>query len=135
MSLFEWQDSYSVGINNFDEQHKKLIDMLNNLHGAMIQNKGKSVIEEILQGLSDYTVSHFKAEEMQFDQHAYPEKEQHKNEHANFVKEVTEFKTKHEKGSSMLSIEILNFLKDWLVNHINGSDKSYGPFLNSRGVK
>ena len=78
---------------------------------------------------------HFATEEKYMQQWNYPGYVHHKGEHTAFVKKVAEFQTKFEVGQAALSIEILTFLKDWVANHINGTDKKYGPFFNKHGLK
>lgn len=78
MALITWNENYSVKVKQFDDQHKKLIDMINELHDAMKVGKGKDVMEKILAGLIQYTVTHFANEERLMKQHNYPDYEQHK---------------------------------------------------------
>ena len=85
--------------------------------------------------LISYTATHFKTEEKYFDQFGYPETDSHKKEHAAFVKKVTDFKDGFEKGKLGLSVEILNFLSDWLKNHIKKTDMKYSQFFNEKGLK
>lgn len=133
-NLLVWKDQYSVGIKHLDEQHQKLVEMINELHQSMRRGEGKSLIETILDKMKAYTAIHFKSEEKLFEQYSFPKTSEHKKEHREFVGKVLEFIQKYEKGDAFLSIEIINFLKDWLINHILGSDKEYGPFLNGKGV-
>lgn len=135
MVLMEWTPNFSVGVTEIDEQHKKLVEMLNLLYDAMTQGKSKEVLSDILVGLIGYTGTHFGTEEKYFDQFNYPEKETHKSEHKKFVEKVTAFKSDFDSGNASVSIEIMNFLKDWLVNHIQGTDKRYSAFFNEHGLK
>jgi hemerythrin len=135
MALIEWKDSYSIGIEHLDNQHRELVRQINILHDAMTVGKGKEALNEILIALIDYTATHFKSEEELFDQYNFPDSEKHIAEHSNFVKEVLSFKENFDKGRLMLSIEVMTFLKNWLTNHILGSDMGYKPFLLSKGVK
>ena len=77
---------------------------------------------------------HFASEEKYFKQYNYPETEQHAAEHRSLVEQVLEFKKKMEAGQDMISVSLLNFLKGWLINHIQETDMRYGPFLNRRGL-
>jgi hemerythrin len=124
-----------VNVVEIDKQHQKLIGMINDLHDAMLQGKGKDILGKTVNGLISYTGSHFKTEERYFDQFGYPEANNHKKEHSDFITKVSEFKNGFEKGKLGLTIEIMNFLSDWLRNHINGIDKKYGPFFNAKGLK
>ena len=79
--------------------------------------------------------THFETEERYFDQFGYPGADSHKKEHSDFAGKVSEFKGGFEKGKLGLSIEVMNFLSDWLQHHIKSVDKKYGPFFNAKGLK
>jgi hemerythrin len=135
MALIQWNDSFSVNVVEIDRQHQKLVGMLNDLGDAMHQGKSKDVLGKIINGLVDYAVTHFKTEEKYFDQFKYPASNSHKKEHIDFTKKVAEFKAGFDAGKLALSIEVMNFLSDWLQTHIKGVDKEYGPFFNAKGLK
>jgi len=134
MALITWNEKYSVKIKQFDDQHKKLIDMVNELHDAMKVGKGKDVLEKILAGLIQYTVTHFASEERLMKLHNYPGFEQHKKEHNLLSLQVNDVQKKYHEGNAALSQSVMIFLKEWLQNHIQGTDKNYAPFLNSKGI-
>lgn len=133
MPLIEWRDNLSVNIREVDVQHKKLIAMLNELHDAMMKGKGREVLNNILNGMAEYTVTHFATEERLMREYNYPGYVKHKYEHDQFVKKVYEFKEKLGKGQ-ISTIEVLNYLSNWLKTHILGSDKKIGEYLTARGV-
>ena len=135
MALITWNDSLSVNVAEIDRQHKKLIDMINELNDAMKVGKGKEVLGKIVSGLVSYTVTHFKTEERYFDQLGYPETDSHKKEHVAFVEKVTDLKNKFETRNLLLTIEVMDFLSDWLRGHIMGTDKKYSGFFNENGLK
>jgi len=134
MAILVWDNKYSVGIALFDQQHQKLVDMVNKLHDAMKAGQGKAVLGDILKGLLTYTQTHFQAEEKAMSQHAYPDFNAHKKQHQDLVAQAVAIQKKFESGQAALTVEVLQFLNDWLVKHIMGSDKAYGPFLNGKGV-
>lgn len=134
MALVNWDKSLSVEIKQFDQQHIVLFDLINELHNAMMTGKGKEVIGKTLQSLIDYTESHFKDEEKYFVKFSYPEKDKHVKEHTDFVKKVVDFKNDFEGGKLSLSIEVLNFLNEWLQKHIKVTDKRYSDFFHSKGL-
>jgi len=71
-----------------------------------------------------------------FARTAYPAAAAHKKEHDDLTKQVLDVKKKFQEGATAtLSMEVLNFLRKWLLNHIQGSDKKYGPHLNAKGIK
>jgi hemerythrin len=134
MALLTWNNSYSVKIKEFDEQHKKLVDMINHLHDSMKQGKGSDALGPILKSLAAYTQTHFASEERLMKQHGYPDYEAHKKEHNQLVMQVVEVQKQMASGKAPLSQEVMNFLRNWLINHIQGLDAKYGPFLNAKGV-
>lgn len=131
----EWEDSFATGVSLFDQQHKKLFDMVNELHDAMQQKRSKDAIGRILNGLAEYTVNHFADEERSFSQTGYAEEAQHKQLHKKLVDQVVELLGKFNNGEALMTQEVITFLKDWLINHIQGVDKRYGPHLNKNGIK
>ena len=135
MSLIQWNDSLIVNIAEIDSQHKRLVEMINDLYEAMRQGKGKEITGDVVKGLVAYASSHFKLEEKYFAQFNYPDSANHKSEHNAFVKRITDFQEKFNKGTMGLSVEIMKFLSDWLTNHIKVSDRKYCPFLVSKGIK
>jgi hemerythrin len=108
--------------------------MVNELHDAMKVGKGKEVLEKILAGLIQYTVTHFSNEERLMKLHNYPGYEQHKKEHNLLTMQVSDVQKKYREGSAVLSQSVMTFLKEWLQTHIQGTDKNYSAFLNSKGV-
>lgn len=130
-----WGPQLSVGVPSIDEQHKKLVAMVNTIHDGIRQGIGKDAAAKVLNELVEYTAFHFKTEEDYFDKYGYPETDAHKAIHADLVGKVLAFKEKFDKGYATVDFELLNFLKNWLQNHICITDKKYGPFLASKGVR
>ena len=134
MALLEWTDSLDVHVSQFNQQHQRLVTLINDLHAAMAQGKGSQVIGGVLKEMGEYTVYHFQAEERLMAAKGYPGLAAHRAEHEAFVAKVKDLTARFEQGSIALSIETLNFLKDWLVHHIQGTDKRYGAFFSQAGV-
>lgn len=134
MSLMNWTDSLSVNIREIDDQHKKLVGMLNELHDAMKAGQGAKVTGSVLTELIKYVGTHFATEEKYFKQYAYPDSAKHKAEHDDLTKKALDLQKQFQDGKPVLTVELLNFLKNWLTNHIMGTDKKYGPYLNSKGL-
>ena len=135
MALITWSNMLSTGIGEQDNQHKKLIEMINQLNDAMQAGKGSEVLGKVLSELVNYTVFHFGYEEKLMAQHGYVDTPAHKGEHARFVQTVGDFKKKFDSGSAVISVEIMNFLRDWLTSHIMKTDKKLGQELSKKGVK
>jgi len=129
MPLVSWNDSYSVKVQKFDEQHKVLFNLLNELHEAMQQGKGRTKVAEVLGALVRYTQQHFGAEEAAMRVGAYPQYLEHKQEHDGFAGKVLTFQSEYDKGNALLSVELMGFLRDWLTGHILKSDRMYAPYL------
>jgi len=135
MALLTWQDKYSVGIREIDDQHKQLINMINELNDAMLAGKGKDALLPVLNKLASYCVSHFAVEEKMFASHAYPESADHIMKHEKMTAKVKDLIAQVQSGKTTISIDVMNFLKNWLDKHIMETDKKYGPYLNSKGIK
>jgi hemerythrin len=135
MASITWNEKLSVHVSEMDKQHQKLIQLINELNEAMAQGKGKETVNRTVSGLLNYTKLHFGEEEKLFDRFSYPEKENQKKMHQKFIEKAMEFKKQSETGHLALSIPVMNFLSDWLKNHIQIEDKKYGPFFNQKGIK
>ncbi|MBT4762512.1 MAG: bacteriohemerythrin [Bdellovibrionaceae bacterium] len=135
MSLIEWGDEYKIGMDSIDKQHEKLVDYINQLHAGMMEGKGAEVMGPILTGLVAYTKSHFQFEEMLFASHKYENEAEHKEYHKKLVDQVVDFQTKFKAGEATISDELMDFLKDWLISHIQGEDVKYVEYLKGKGVQ
>jgi len=133
--ILVWDDSLVVGIKDIDAQHKILVRMICELHEAMRTGKGKAQVEHIVKGLEDYAVEHFGFEESLMEKYKYPGYLNHRKEHDAFVEKVMAFGEEFRANKTALTTEIMDFLKNWLVGHIKGTDKKYAPFFHDRGVK
>ncbi len=134
MPLIQWNKQLSVGIDSIDDQHKKIINMINALNDALAEGQANEVLVKIFDGLAVYTVKHFGYEEDLFAQYGYAETQAHKNEHESLIKQVTELQQKMNDGDFIISIKVMAFLKEWLTNHILKTDMAYTEFLVSKGV-
>ncbi len=134
MALITWSDNYSVKIKEIDSQHKKLVDLINQLHDKMKEGRGKEAIGAILDELVKYTVYHFSYEESLFTKYSYPEARVHARVHSDLIAQVKVYIKDFQSGKGILPMDLMTFLKKWLVEHISGEDKKYTPFLNSKGI-
>ncbi len=134
MALITWSDKYSMNIKDIDAQHQQLVKMINELHDAMLNAKSKQITLDIITKMAAYTQNHFTTEENYMKKYGYPQYAAHKKEHEKFIEQVGNFKKDYESGKAGLSYELMNFLRDWLVNHIESTDKKYAPFFNSKGL-
>lgn len=135
MALFNWTDKFSVDVKTFDEQHKNLINLINDLYDAMKLGKGNQILGKIFDSLIDYTKNHFNDEEEVMRKVFYPEYLNHKSEHVKLTDKVLEYKKKFENNEILISVDLLGFLRDWLTNHIMNTDKKYGEFFKNKGIE
>lgn len=135
MPLIQWNSGYSVKVGEIDQQHQKLINMINELNDAMTKGKGNEILGKIIDGLIAYTQAHFSKEEILFDKLNYPDAAAHKAEHAAFVKKVSDFRDGFQKKQMSVTISVIDFLSDWLTKHICGTDKKYSDFFNQNGIQ
>lgn len=135
MSFIEWDDKYSVNISAIDDQHKKFMSIINELHDAlMIDQHPKQVIERIMNELVDYTDYHFKTEEDLFEKYNYSGKEAHKQLHDKLRNQVYKLRDDFAANRVEIDLSVLSFLTEWLVEHILGSDMEYSPYLTSKNL-
>ena len=125
MELFQWSEKYSVGNFLIDGQHKRLVSMINQLHESMRDGKGKETLQKILDDLVRYTKEHFLTEEAMMKKANYPGYAAHKAEHDKLTEKAVDLQKAYADGKAPLTMDVLNFLKNWLTNHIEGTDKKY----------
>ena len=129
-----WQDAYSVGVATLDDDHKKLIDLLNQFQTAYDYHTGEAFEQEALNELVAYTRYHFEREEKLMADIGYPDLDAHKEQHRVMIAEVERFVADYQARGHEALEGVASYLTDWLINHINGTDKQYGPFFNEKGV-
>lgn len=129
MALLEWNDALSVGISEMDQQHKRLVELINQLYNAMGMGKGDDVKGTVLNDLVTYTKLHFAAEERLMQKYAYPHFAAHKQLHDELTGQVLRLKERLQAGQMVTSVTLGNFLKDWLQRHITQQDRKYGQFI------
>jgi hemerythrin-like metal-binding protein len=134
MPEIQWEEQYSVNIAIVNEQHKKIIELLNRLSAATASDEVQNVIEAIVEEVVTYSNYHFTTEELLMTTHGYPEYEEHRKEHDDFRAQASDFqKNVRTKGPAIVP-DVIKLLTNWLDHHIMTVDKKYGPFLNERGI-
>jgi hemerythrin len=134
MALIEWTDELSVNIKEIDLQHRRLIEIINQLHDAMKERKTNEVLQGILESLVNYTEYHFKVEENYFEEFNYIGTAAHTSRHADLVKQVLTFYNDFKLGKISVSIKLMGFLRDWLREHILIEDKKYIRCFHEKGL-
>jgi hemerythrin len=135
MSYREWRPEYNVSVKAFNEDHKKLFGYLNELQRGLSSGLGVSSMGYIIKGLVDYTIEHFRREEILMGKYQYPEYEIHRDEHNKLLDEVGQFYSEFQEGKSTFSLELLSFLNEWVTNHILNTDMKYKNFFREIAVK
>jgi hemerythrin-like metal-binding protein len=134
MEAVVWISEFEVGVASVDEQHKRLVDMLNALGQAIGSGQGKQAIMGIVEDMKQYAVYHFKTEEDAMEASDYPKRSQHKQEHDTFIEQVLDATDALESGGKITPQGVWAFLHKWLIEHILDSDKAMGTHLNAHGV-
>ncbi|MEJ2404650.1 MAG: bacteriohemerythrin [Candidatus Thiodiazotropha sp.] len=131
----EWTDALSVGIEEIDEQHKVLVELVNQMHEAIHERHGSDVVKSILNDLAEYTRIHFAVEESLMRILNYPGYENHKEIHEELLESVTELQEKVATGKTSIGFELMHFLKTWLTKHIMEEDMQYSGFFLKAGAQ
>lgn len=136
MALMKWSDALSVGVPSLDDQHMKMVGLLNKLHDGKMAGEDKMVLGDVLSALIASTAMHFKYEEDLLARSGYPEGPSHRAEHAELTRQIQNIRHEYESiGPSAMTIPVMSFLKNWLTAHILGADMRYRGLLVAKGVK
>ena len=130
-----WNDSYSVGVKEIDDQHKKLFELINQTYKVMTEKQGRDAGKKIIDGLVDYTVYHFSHEEGLMRKAEYSDYDEHIKKHEKLVGQVVDFQKKFDSGEADIDQDLMKFLKEWLSNHIMGTDKFYTSSMHDKGIR
>ncbi len=134
-NMIEWDNKYSVSISLIDEQHKKLFTLLNKAIIAQKHSKCTNDVLMILDEMTEYALEHFVTEERYMKEFNFSEYQTHRNEHADFTKNTIDYKNRAVGGDSQVINVILEYLKQWLVNHIQSTDKRYIDCFKKNSLK
>ena len=135
MAFFDWSDELSVNVKEVDDQHKKLIDMINEFYAGIDNKSNNENLLTLLKAMEDYSVYHFKMEEDYMEKFSYDGYEDHKQMHQVYIDKVQDIKGRLKSGKLITSIEVTGFLKDWLKKHIMYEDPKYTDCFIENGVK
>lgn len=138
MAFFNWDENFSVHIQEFDAHHKQLISLCNELYEKVFEcedlDEERALTQEILHQFVVYINYHFRAEEELMVKLGYPNYQEHKQKHDECIKEVEKIETEHREGGVALSFTAFMFLKEWISIHILGTDKEYEQFFHERNI-
>lgn len=133
MSFLPWKEEYSVSVKKFDEQHKKLFELIDELADAISSVEEHAVMRNIVRELIDYTRVHFRDEELNLQLYEYPEYREHKLEHDDLTKQVVDFALEF-CSRPELANNLMNFLKKWITKHILEDDMKYAAYMEGREI-
>lgn len=136
MPLMVWSEKLSVGVARFDAEHRRIFGVANALFDAVQTGRGKEMLGDVLEELSAYIQTHFSHEEEVMRAYGYADADAHAEEHKAMTRQIMEFRRKYMSGaSSVLSMEVMNFLRNTLLRHVAETDSQYAVFLNEHGVR
>ena len=125
----------SVGYNAIDEQHIRWIELINAVYKSLESGSSKEKLGMVLKDLVDYTVWHFGFENKMMTEYNYPEKDSHMKLHRDFIAEIKKLEERYNSGEDIMGVNVLEFLKNWLSDHIMKIDTKLGAYLESQGAK
>ncbi len=129
-----WEPSLSVGVAAFDLHHQRLFSLVDELYDVMRRGADKATLGRVFDQLLEYTVYHFGAEERAFDEFGFPDAQPHRRSHAQLVEQVQALRSDLDAGRPMVAVEVMEFLTDWVTNHIRTDDMGYSGFLQDKPV-
>ena len=135
LEKLEWDEMYSVGVKELDEQHKKMFATINELLGAINNNNPEEHIDHIIDELVNYKRFHFATEEKYFDEFNYEEKDAHKAKHHEFNERLATLQEKHKDKTIEFALELIDFLEDWLISHLMTVDQKYKKCFHDHGLR
>lgn len=137
MAGMVWRDEYSIGVASVDEEHKRIIEMINAAYAAFKDTGDSECVRGIVDGMRAYAESHFLTEETLMGEHGYPEADRHLAEHAYFRQKLEEIDNAHAQATDGVApdpVQLYQFLSKWLISHIMHCDRKLGDYLMEQGV-
>jgi hemerythrin len=132
MSLLRWKDEYRTDVQEIDTQHQRLIDQVNDIHDLMRQGRGQQALAEAIGELTEYTRYHFSCEEKLMAEGGYDRTEAHTLEHGRLLGQIFELRRYVQDGHLVVTMNEMQFLRDWLVTHFMGPDRELAGHLKER---
>ena len=134
MEYIKWSNSYSVGVEEIDSQHKRLFEMINEFRESL-EKEDLSAPKKLLISLLEYALDHFGTEEKYFDMYHYSDSERHKEEHKTFEMKVMDFQSAYQSKGTFNVVVISDFLKKWIINHVLIFDRKYMECFIKNGLQ
>ena len=137
MPFIPWEDKFALGINEIDEQHKKMLSIINKLYDLFedLKNNDQIEIDKVIKEMADYAIYHFATEEKYFAMFGYEKAEEHIQIHNQYRAKIDDWRNKYEETrDEKIFFEISSFLHDWWIWHINNTDRDYVPFMKANKI-
>lgn len=137
MPLIPWENKFELGISEIDEQHKKMLSIINKLYDMLddVKSNDQNEIDRIIKEMAEYALYHFATEEKYFELFNYENKEPHIKIHDQYRAKIEDWQKRYnENKDKAIFFEVSNFLHDWWTWHINNTDREYVPFMKANNV-
>ena len=129
-----WRDELALGIPAMDEDHRRILDLVQALFEALVRRADENVINNAVVELVNFTCAHFEREERSMVVHAYPDYEQHKAEHTKLTEEISKIiALVKQENSPTISEPLLSFMAEWVILHTKGADQKFARYLKATG--
>lgn len=135
MKIVEWKDEYNVGVEIIDQQHQSFFGMLNDLSTVIAKQKEKEKLMEIYGRVLDYANFHFQTEEKYFKEFDYKNTDKHIATHNAYREKIKSLKDNLENDTIVASFDLINYMEDWMINHILNEDRKYIKCFHENGLK
>lgn len=132
MDRIKWTEEFSVGVQRFDNQHARIIALINKLIEDSKASVNSELISDALSLMTEYSQNHFKDEEKSLEEYGYEDFDSHKEKHKRFLKKTMKFNQATMVGVTEVPVLVLEYLKDWWVVHILVEDMKYKPLLKDK---
>ncbi len=132
MTQYKWDTSYAVHVKQLDTDHKKLFLLTNTLFNAIQRKESADTLQELMEKLEDYSITHFEYEEALMEMHNVPDLVEQQQEHRKFVQKLHVFRQHYPDQPAATSLPMLRFLNEWFIKHISQLDKKYTPYLSEK---
>lgn len=132
MLTIAWDDRYLLDLPTIDNQHKYLLHLLNKLYNDFATSGSTDSPDQLLAALIDYATYHFALEERWMEAQQFPLLESHRREHRSFAARVADMERNYREHHRNISLDLLTFLHNWLITHIQGSDHEFGCFIRRK---
>ncbi len=132
---FKWKEEYSVHVEEIDNQHKRLVELIFKLFESLNKQQKDDNLGEILSKLIEYSGYHFATEEGYFKKFNYEHAEEHIEEHKKFDEKMKTLQKQYSDNEIEISFELIDYLEDWLIDHLIETDQKYVKCFQENGLK